>query len=399
MMSVKYGFLLVVLCNCWSNNSMSQSPSVKERLIVSNSMAYQLNAKAHLLGQSDKFSLIETVMDDVVMQTLHSNKPNCGGFLNLDAYDHSHSYKKLDSQHLLSTLTQTKSAPVRLFSIKHKAQVKQLYQLIDPNKIWQTSQHLTSYINRSAKTVRGVIAAHWFKQQFDTLAHEYGRSDVSSYFVNTGAKYKQPSVVTLIGKGKSKDAVVIGAHIDTLGGNMPGADDDASGIAVVLEIARVLLAADFEFESPVYIVAYAAEENGLVGSAYVVQSFLNKKIPVTAVMQLDQAGFRANPKDQTIWLTDDYVDTELTDFTAKLLTAYVKVPVAYTHCGYACSDHANWSIAGFRTCYPSATTLDDDNPYIHTAEDKLDTINLEHMTHFTQLGLAFAAELGLKGLK
>ena len=74
---------------------------------------------------------------------------------------------------------------------------------------------------------------------------------------------------------------------------------------------------------------------------------------------------------------------------------YAKVPVAYTECGYACSDHAVWHQNGYQTVYPSATTLDDDNPYIHTANDRLDTLNLEHMTHFSVLALAFAAELAI----
>src|SRR5690606_4306994 len=140
--------------------------------------------------------------------------------------------------------------------------------------------------------------------------------DVSSYYIQTGTRYKQPSVVTLIGKGKRGAAIVIGAHIDTLSGNKPGADDDASGIAVSLEVSRVLLASKLKLDRPVYIIAYAAEEMGLVGSSYVVEEFLDRKIPVTAVMQLDQAGYRANPADQTIWLIDDYVDKGLTSFTA-----------------------------------------------------------------------------------
>ena len=113
-------------------------------------------------------------------------------------------------------------------------------------------------------------------------------------------------------------------------------------------------------------------------------------------MQLDQAGYRADPKDQAIWLMKDYVDAQLTQFMAALLIHYVKIPVAYTECGYACSDHANWSQQGFSACYPSGTTLDNDNPYLHSSEDKLEIINLDHLVNFTKLGLAFAVELGLK---
>ncbi|MDR3442319.1 MAG: M20/M25/M40 family metallo-hydrolase [Legionella sp.] len=384
-MSLKYGFCILFLLGSVG----VQASSFEDRLIVSNCMLKELKDKANVLAQSEKFSLIETTLDNEMLLTLHKNRAACGKFLNLDSHKTT-----TPPQKLLKQLTENHThSSLTAFTMNHESEVKQLFQAINPNSIWQTSQHLTSYTNRSAKTQLGITAAHWYKDHFDAMAREYKRQDVASYFVETGTRFKQPSVVTVIGKDKTGDALVLGAHIDTLSGNMPGADDDASGIAVSLEVARVLLSSELRFNRPIYIIAYAAEEQGLVGSSYVVQSFLDKKIPVKAVMQLDQAGFRANPKDKTIWLLTDYVDNKLVQFTADLLKQYVQVPVGYTECGYACSDHANWSAAGFSACYPSATTLDDDNPYLHSSEDRLEIINLEHMVNFTKLGLAFVTEL------
>ncbi|KTD57732.1 M20/M25/M40 family metallo-hydrolase [Legionella shakespearei] len=385
----------MILLSCFTLPAMSQSEATKEQLIVSNCKYEQLKQQVRLIEQSSQYSLIEASMSDDLLVQLHENKSGCGKFLNSEPWKTADA--KGNARQQLDQWTQIKKqVSASDYSISHEAEVGQLYKEVDPNKIWQTNQHLTSYMNRSATKETGVAAAAWFKQQFDTLAREYGRDDVDSYLVQTGKKYIQPSVVTLIGKGNPADALVIGAHIDTLDGNMPGADDDSSGISVAMEMARVLLASKLKLDRPVYIIAYAAEERGLVGSGYVVQHFLNEKIPVKAVMQLDQAGYRANPKDNTIWLLTDYVDTKLNQFIVELLTHYVKIPVGYTRCGYACSDHANWFREGFSTFYPSATTLDDDNPYIHTTGDKLDIINLDHMVNFTRLGLAFVAELGLK---
>ncbi|MGX8784470.1 aminopeptidase LapB [Legionella pneumophila] len=387
-----------VILLCFSSVSGWCLPqSYKEdRIIVSNCLYTQLKDKARLIAQSDHFSFIAISIDDNIANTLQKMRPVCGHYLNAEPYIKNTYNGFLDSQKLLDKLTNHHPVPpANPYPINHEAQIRDLFDQIDPAKIWQTNQHLTSYINRSAKSRTGVDAAQWFKQQFDTLAQDYGRKDVDSYFVKTGNKYIQPSVVTVIGKDKSGEAIVVGAHIDTLDGNMPGADDDSSGISVELEMARVLFSSDLELNRPVYFIAYAAEERGLIGSGYVVQDFLQKNIPVKAVMQLDQAGYRANTKDQTIWLLKDYVDKGLTEFTAQLLTRYVKIPVGYTKCGYACSDHVNWTYEGFKTTYPSATTLDDDNPYVHTSDDTLDILNLEHMVNFTKLGLAFVAELGL----
>ncbi|HAT2057241.1 TPA: aminopeptidase LapB [Legionella pneumophila] len=390
--------LVGIILLCFSSVTgwcLSQSPE-EDRIIVSNCLYEQLKDKARLIAQSDHFSFIAIPIDENITNTLQKMRPVCGNYLNAEPYIQQTSNRFLDSQKLLDKLTSYHSiSTATSYPINHEAQVHGLFEQIDPAKIWQTNQHLTSYINRSAKSRTGVEAAQWFKQQFDTLAQDYGRKDVESYFVKTGNKFIQPSVVTVIGKDKSGEAIVIGAHIDTLDGNMPGADDDSSGISVELEMARVLFSSNFELNRPVYFIAYAAEERGLIGSGYVVQDFLQKKIPVKAIMQLDQAGYRANAKDQTIWLLKDYVDKGLTEFTAELLTRYVKIPVGYTKCGYACSDHVNWANEGFKTTYPSATTLDDDNPYVHTSNDTLDILNLEHMVNFTKLGLAFIVELGL----
>lgn len=395
-MTFKSRMATVILLCFLSATGWSLSESYEDKIVVSNCMYEQLKDKARLIAQSEGFSFIAISINDNITNTLQKMRPVCGNYLNAEPYFDNNHNNVINSQKLLHKLTQYEFVShTYSYPINHETQVQDLLKQIDPAKIWQTNQQLTGYINRSAKSRTGVEAAQWFKQQFDTLAHDYGRNDVDSYFVKTGNKFIQPSVVTVIGKRKTGEAIVIGAHIDTLDGNMPGADDDSSGISVELEMARVLLSSGLELNRPVYFIAYAAEERGLIGSGYVVQDFLQKKIPVKAVMQLDQAGYRANSKDQTIWLLKDYVDKSLTKFTAKLLTHYVKIPVGYTKCGYACSDHVNWANEGFKTSYPSATTLDNDNPYIHTSDDTLDILNLEHMVNFTKLGLAFIAELGI----
>jgi leucyl aminopeptidase len=64
-----------------------------------------------------------------------------------------------------------------------------------------------------------------------------------------------------------------------------------------------------------------------------------------------------------------------------------------TKCGYACSDHASATKAG----YPSAFVIESDFKYsdkkIHTTEDKLEYLSFEHMLQHARLTLAFVFEL------
>lgn len=388
--------MAAVIISIFSIQTVFSSSAPQETIIVTDCLLEHVKNEAKVLAKKNQFNLISIAMTNELNEKLHSLKSRCGFYLDVEPYQQNDSSPGVNHKQLLSQLTEEKvTLTSETYSISHDKEVQGLFKQVDPNAIWQTAQHLTQYINRSAKAKTGVDAAIWFQGHVKEMAQLYKREDVKTYLVATGKKYIQPSVVTLIGKDKPGEAIVIGAHIDTLDGNMPGADDDASGIAVELEIARVLLSSGIELQRPVYIIAYAAEERGLVGSSYVVKEFIGKNIPVKAVFQLDQAGYRANPKKTTIWLLNDYVDKSLTHFMSELLTYYLHVPVGYTQCGYACSDHANWTNNGFKAVYPSATTLDDDNPYVHSEHDKLDILNVDHMVNFAKLGLAFTAELAL----
>jgi hypothetical protein len=73
-------------------------------------------------------------------------------------------------------------------------------------------------------------------------------------------------------RGRGERTIVIGAHLDHLGRAegvlYPGADDDASGVAVVLGLAEALAARRAELGCSVLVVFFGAEEVGLVGSAF-----------------------------------------------------------------------------------------------------------------------------------
>jgi leucyl aminopeptidase len=197
-----------------------------------------------------------------------------------------------------------------------------------------------------------------------------------------------------IGTG-SEPGIVIGAHMDTLSGtfsNKPDADDDGTGSVTVLEIARTLLASGMHFKKPIYIIWYAAEEEGLIGSQYVVDQFKKQNIPVENVMHFDMTGYTYQ-NDPTMWLITDNTDKALTAYLADLINTYVKQKINYTACGYACSDHATWSMNGYKASIAFESKMETYNPYIHTSEDKMSILSLSHMTDYLKLGLAFAIEL------
>ena len=89
--------------------------------------------------------------------------------------------------------------------------------------------------------------------------------------------------------------VVVGAHYDVCG-DQPGADDNATGIAGLLEIARLLKVLKPKFKSPLELVAYTLEEPPYfrtpnMGSARHVKMLLERKVSIKAMLSLEMLGF------------------------------------------------------------------------------------------------------------
>lgn len=373
----------------------SEAPTHREQLQVPQCLASKMTFSYNILTENADFKIIDVSSEDINELAKLAEKVRCGRFVNVThelAFD-AEKKPQTAAQLLVKPAVKPLVANNEPYELRHLAEVEAAVAKVDSDNIWQTLTHLTAYYNRSSTKDTGVEAADWLKSQFEKMAIEYGRKDTATYFVQTGWYYKQPSLVTLIGKDIKAPAVVIGAHMDTLDGRMPGAGDDGSGSSSVMEAARVLLSSDISLKRPVYIIWYAAEERGLVGSQYVVKDFLKNSIPVKAALQLDMTGFRNDANDRTIWVYRDYTDKQLSDFLAELIKTYVKVPVDYSRCGYGCSDHASWMEKGIPAVFPCETNFEDHNPYIHSSSDTMDLLSLDHMTNFSKLAVAFAIEL------
>ncbi len=100
--------------------------------------------------------------------------------------------------------------------------------------------------------------------------------------------------------GRGDGVVVVGGHYDHLGllpdGTFyPGANDNASGVAALLEIARSWQAAGFVPERTVLFAAWDAEEKGLLGSTYFVRHPTVPLASIEAMLQLDMVGWSPTP--------------------------------------------------------------------------------------------------------
>ncbi|MBI5854693.1 MAG: M28 family peptidase [Nitrospirae bacterium] len=94
--------------------------------------------------------------------------------------------------------------------------------------------------------------------------------------------------------GPGENTIVIGAHRDHLGSQgpllFPGADDNASGTAVILEVARVLAGLGITPKRSLLFISFSGEEQGLIGSRLYVSRPTRPLDKTTAMINIDHAG-------------------------------------------------------------------------------------------------------------
>ncbi|KZF25493.1 leucine aminopeptidase 1 [Xylona heveae TC161] len=267
-------------------------------------------------------------------------------------------------------------------------------------------EHFTSFHTRYYKSSYGAESAAWLYSQVNQTISAAGANKYGAHVELFNHPWRQPSVIAQI-PGKTDKTVVIGAHQDSINLflpsilSAPGADDDGSGTVTILEALRVLLQSEDivkgKGENTVEFHWYSAEEGGLLGSQAVFAAYEKQGRDVKAMLQQDMTGYIQKTLDagepESVGVITDYVDPGLTEFIKQVITEYCDIPYVLTKCGYACSDHASASKAG----YPSAFVIESDFKFsdkkIHTSDDRLEYLSFDHMLQHARLTLGLAYEL------
>jgi len=159
---------------------------------------------------------------------------------------------------------------------------------------------------------------------------------------------------------------IVGAHYDSV--DNPGADDDASGVAGLLEIARVI--SQYDTEYTIKFIAFDMEEWGLIGSEAYVEDHINDDI--RGMVQLDMIAY--DDGDYATRIYGRSASNPLKYAVADALTEYGNGLSVSVRGEMDASDHAPFEWAGFQACL----VIEDgfgSNPCYHRACDSVDTPN------------------------
>jgi hypothetical protein len=197
------------------------------------------------------------------------------------------------------------------------AELKEMLDVIDPVRIEAIIEKLVSFGTRHTlstqnSTTRGIGAARdWIASEMRTYAAESeGRMTITvpGYIQPIASRITFPTKIsnvlaTIKGSVDPSRVYVITGHYDSrvtdvldYTSDAPGANDDASGVAVVMEIARIL--AKKQPKATIILGAVAGEEQGLYGSAFLAQTLKNSSTNVEAMLNNDIIGSSTGDRGQ-----------------------------------------------------------------------------------------------------
>jgi Zn-dependent M28 family amino/carboxypeptidase len=225
----------------------------------------------------------------------------------------------------------------------------------------------------------------------------HGLKVESDFFLYRGKTFR--NLIGHQGDHRGGALIVLGAHFDSVQGT-PGADDNASGVAVLLEAARLLARA--RLPSQVFFCAFNLEELNMIGSGYFVKKLKSDGTKVAAMISLEMVGYtdsRPGSQKYPVGLKAFYPDRG--DFigvignwnSASLLRRFARQMRQVRGLGVETlsvpgngalipavrlSDHAPFWDAG----YPALMITDTSfyrNPNYHGSTDTLETLDLDFM--------------------
>lgn len=275
----------------------------------------------------------------------------------------------------------------------YKPQLASLLDLVDTNRILSDVRVLSSIYSRDVRhpgnDTAAIFIADKMQQynvsiiqqeyyfEFDTLA-----PNVNVIGIKTGEQYPD-------------SFIIVSAHFDSYSNseNAPGTDDNASGVAGMLEILRIIDTVKTKYS--IMFCAFNAEEWGWQGSTMFVDSAIANGLAIKFDLNIDMIGY-SNPVDShyivlCTGFSYNYLAEKYRDVAA-MYVPLLSIPGNFSN-AYYYSDQKSF-IDNYIPALSFYENYFDNNPFIHTAADTIGAgfNSLTNAKLITQANLAFIIE-------
>jgi hypothetical protein len=233
--------------------------------------------------------------------------------------------------------------------------------------------------------------------------HDAARDNIKSIFEGLGlttgldpVAYNSSTYFNVVAEQRGAvhpdQVYIVGAHYDSAGATVPGADDNASGVAAVLEMARAL--AHHPFDATVRFIAFDCEEAGLIGSTSYANAHASDDI--RGMVSMDMVAYNPSSNPNSAYLYYDHSLSSAPAITQDLAAAFASygngITTTIERLSSDSSDYAPFAHKGFQ----AALVIEHEvwhNPNYHTSADSVDTANYIDYAYATNLTRAVTGYL------
>ena len=277
--------------------------------------------------------------------------------------------------------------------------IREMLNQVNMDSLEATVQHLQDYGSRIWNTENAFAASDWIASRMEALGLEVEQQPFNA---NTwmGSGAAAPNVIGIQRGTLYPDTyVVCGSHFDSFsyeamygGGTAPGADDNATGVASVLESARIMT--QYEFEYSIIYCAYGCEEMGLYGSEAYASRCQEQGMDIIGYFNNDMNGFLYGDQIHIDCIYPNSVEPIGTYYMNVGSVYYPELPIRHVNFTQGDSDHTSFNNHGYMGIYPFED-YQNHSPYIHTPNDVIGTsvTSFEMSQQFCQMNIACLAEI------
>jgi Zn-dependent M28 family amino/carboxypeptidase len=254
------------------------------------------------------------------------------------------------------------------------------------------TDYLNNYLYTHTGNSRGLTAPNQHDlartEIYDSFS-SFGLTTTLDPFTYNSSTYSNV-VGVLPGKVHPSQVYIVGAHYDSV--NNPGADDNASGVAGVMEAARAL--SNYQFDSTLVFIGFDREEQGLFGSTAYANAHKNDDI--RGMISMDMIAY--NPlgllHDQAyVYYANSTAPPIATELSAAITQYGGGLSATVTRSTSANSDHHPFYSQGFEAALLIERNVSS-NPNYHKAADSVDTpgyIDYAYATDMTRSVVGYLA--------
>ena len=277
--------------------------------------------------------------------------------------------------------------------------IREMLDQVNMDSLEATVQHLQDYQSRIWNSDNAYAASDWIASRMQALGLEV---EQQPFYANTwmGSGQAAPNVIGIQRGTLYPDIyVVCGSHFDSFsyeamygGGSAPGADDNATGVASVLESARIMT--QYEFEYSIIYCAYGCEEMGLYGSEAYASRCQQEGMDIIGYFNNDMNGYLYGDQIHIDCIYPNSVEPIGTYYMNVGEVYYPELPIRHVNFNQGDSDHTSFNNHGYMGIYPFED-YENYSPYIHTPNDLIGTSvnSFEMGQQYCQMNIACLAEI------